>query len=169
MDDNALTEIPDVSLLLQLQVLSLASNNISCIGSTAFSTNTTLTDLKLDANPIASLPPHLDTLSRDGQLSLTISIPDFVAASLYIGDIATASNIQALRSLNITHIVNCAHGLPVDRMEGIAYHFVPIEDTETTEVLPFLPAAVDFMQSAIQNDKGNVLVHCAGIHLFELL
>lgn len=93
--------------------------------------------------------------------------------TIYVGNQMAAENLQLLKSLGITHIVNCTSGygkIP-DYHEGtLAYYNFAISnwsvlvDSRDESVLQFTQPMFEFVESAVSNSS-NVLIHClAGAH-----
>ena len=81
---------------------------------------------------------------------------------LYLGNIAAANNLHALKSAGITHILCVASGVE-PRFEGkFKYRTIKVSDTSSQSLIRHFPAAIAFIKEGIQ--KGGVLVHCfAGV------
>ena len=101
--------------------------------------------------------PHNRTPS-----SLASSAPTEIIPRLYVSDLAAAENPNVLRQLGITHIVSAMHG-------NVAYpsNFPPqccmqvqLADSPFAELAAHLPHATAFIQSALQDPRARVLVHC---------
>lgn len=83
---------------------------------------------------------------------------------------ATARNISLLKSMGITHVLNCAYGsgnFQVDTGEafykphGIIFKGLPLEDSLTENISRCFDEAVLFIDSALpKSDPGKVFVHC---------
>lgn len=82
---------------------------------------------------------------------------------LYIGSIACASNLDELKSKNITHILCCGIGLKLFFPDKFKYHRIDLCDNEATNIRKFFDETNSFIDEAIK-EGGNILVHChAGI------
>ena len=101
------------------------------------------------------------------------NLPVQVSEGIYLGDARTAHDIERLRSVGITHVLNVAgrHARsPVAvagyKREGIGYLAVEAEDEEGYRMLArHLKTAVKFYESARKDKDCKVLVHCmAGIN-----
>lgn len=85
---------------------------------------------------------------------------------------ATARNISLLKSMGITHVLNCAYGpgnSQVDTSElfyaphGILFKGLPLEDSLTENISRVFDEAVLFIDGALPKEKpgeGKVYVHC---------
>ncbi|KAJ6661797.1 hypothetical protein lerEdw1_013319 [Lerista edwardsae] len=87
--------------------------------------------------------------------------------NLYIGDLYIARDIEQLRRMGITHVVNAAAGrfhidtgakfykdLPVD------YYGVEADDDPKFDLSIYFHPAAKYIRAAL-NSRGKVLVHCA--------
>ncbi|KAI4886362.1 hypothetical protein NFI96_004712 [Prochilodus magdalenae] len=79
-----------------------------------------------------------------------------------------AKDKHLLRGLNITHVLNAAHGkFSVNtgpsyyRDTNISYHGVEAFDMPAFDMSPFFYSAAKFIKSAVSTPGGKVLVHCA--------
>ncbi|XP_008112490.2 dual specificity protein phosphatase 13B isoform X1 [Anolis carolinensis] len=88
--------------------------------------------------------------------------------NLYIGDLYIARNIEQLRHMGITHIVNAAAGkfhidtgakfykdLPAD------YYGVEADDDPKFNLSIYFHSTAKYIRAALNTPKGKVLVHCA--------
>ncbi|XP_077202111.1 dual specificity protein phosphatase 13B-like [Paroedura picta] len=88
--------------------------------------------------------------------------------NLYIGDLYIARDIEQLRRMGITHIVNAAAGrfhidtgakfykdLPVD------YYGVEADDDPSFDLSTYFHPAARYIRAALNSPRGKVLVHCA--------
>ncbi|KAK7135113.1 hypothetical protein R3I93_018271 [Phoxinus phoxinus] len=93
---------------------------------------------------------------------------DEVRPGIYIGDMYAAKDKRMLQSLNITYVLNAAHGkLNVNtgasyyRDTKITYRGVEAFDMPSFDLSPFFYSAAKFIKSAMSTPGGKVLVHCA--------
>lgn len=77
--------------------------------------------------------------------------------NLYLGDFRAADNPELLRSLNITHIINCAFNLPCKYKEQFTYLHLKLRDEPDQIIFPQIENAYEFIK---QNSSVNILVHC---------
>nr|XP_056705114.1 dual specificity protein phosphatase 13-like [Euleptes europaea] len=88
--------------------------------------------------------------------------------NLYIGDLYIARDIEQLRRMGITHIVNAAAGrfhidtgakfykeLPVD------YYGVEADDDPKFDLSIYFHPTAKYIRAALSHPQGKVLVHCA--------
>ena len=98
--------------------------------------------------------------------SATRSLPSFTLPSwLVVADKALAKDRSALQRQRIRYIVNCTPPLTEGGVanyfaSAFEYHRVPIRDVATENLLPALPAVVEFLQRARVRADGRVLIHC---------
>ncbi|XP_010210962.1 PREDICTED: dual specificity protein phosphatase 13 isoform B-like [Tinamus guttatus] len=93
---------------------------------------------------------------------------DQVWPNLYLGDAWAARNKTALQSLNITHILNAAHG-PYSINTGakyyddlqIEYYGIEAFDDPSFDLSIFFYDAANFIGKALNTAGGKVFVHCA--------
>nr|XP_055032334.1 dual specificity protein phosphatase 13-like [Misgurnus anguillicaudatus]XP_055032335.1 dual specificity protein phosphatase 13-like [Misgurnus anguillicaudatus] len=98
----------------------------------------------------------------------TSSRMDEVRPGIYIGDMYAAKDKHMLQALQITHVLNAAHGkfnvntgVSYYRDTDIKYHGVEAFDTPSFDISPFFYSAAKFIKSAMSTPGGKVLVHCA--------
>ncbi|CAH8873409.1 unnamed protein product [Trichobilharzia szidati] len=113
---------------------------------------------------------------RIKQAPLRASIPqnndDVLGASisqilpyLYLGNARDSQDVDLLRQLNVTHIINVTDTLPMPfkRLNRIQYLHIPASDTTDQNLRPAFDRAVQFIEKA-RKQNGIVLVHClAGV------
>lgn len=81
---------------------------------------------------------------------------------LYLGNLKGASDINALRSAGITHVLTVASGIEPFFPKEFKYKVIQVTDTSQSSLIRHFPAAISFMREGIA--KGGVLVHCyAGV------
>ncbi|NWU96559.1 DS13B phosphatase, partial [Upupa epops] len=93
---------------------------------------------------------------------------DQVWPNIYLGDAWAARNKTTLQSLNITHILNAAHG-PYSINTGakyyedlqIEYYGVEAFDDPSFDLSVFFYDAANFIGKALNTSGGKVFVHCA--------
>ena len=84
-----------------------------------------------------------------------------ITSGLYISSYAFAKNMRLLKQTGITHILNLAGASRCRNLfqDDFVYASLAIRDSAATDLSEFIPAAVAFIQSAIENG-GKVLIHC---------
>jgi len=78
---------------------------------------------------------------------------------MYLGDWHLAANIHTLRSMGVTHLLNCAKEIPVYYSEGKTLH-LEMDDTPSFPIDEYFYNAISFIEKALKED-GVVYVHCA--------
>ncbi|XP_026864177.2 dual specificity phosphatase DUPD1-like isoform X1 [Electrophorus electricus] len=93
---------------------------------------------------------------------------DEVRPGIYIGDMYAAKDKHMLKDLNISHVLNAAHGKynintgpSFYRDMNIAYHGVEAFDMPSFDMSPFFYSSANFIKNAVSTPRGKVLVHCA--------
>lgn len=90
---------------------------------------------------------------------------DEIHPNLFVGNGSAAQNLDYLKLLGITHVVNMAEG-EVDtnenyyRTDNIKYLGVSITDSPTTQIENHFDVVTKFIENGIKVDGGKVLVHC---------
>ena len=93
---------------------------------------------------------------------------DEVSEGLFVGDKASASNINFLKRYGITHVLNTAEGkdeglvdLSSDYFEGsgITYLGFPLWDNPCCNLIPYFGCASEFIDNAVSSG-GKCLVNC---------
>lgn len=107
------------------------------------------TTMKQHPHPCLALQPNLvqDNVAAE------------VAPRVYIGSVHASFNQEHLAQLGITHILDAA-GLPPTFPHLFTYLSLSLHDKEGANVLACLPAALLFIEAALQSPSGAVLVHC---------
>jgi len=86
-----------------------------------------------------------------------------ILPSLYLGSYDDAMNIEGLKRIGITHVLNVANDCPVPHGQyqaaGIRPLHLQIEDCDDVTIAPYTAQGVPFMQQAISTG-GKVFVHC---------
>ena len=82
---------------------------------------------------------------------------------LYIGSINCASNLEELKSKNITHILCCGIGLNLFFPDKFKYKRIDLIDNKNSNIRQYFDETNKFINDALVKE-GNILVHCqAGI------
>ncbi|OQR74316.1 dual specificity protein phosphatase 3-like [Tropilaelaps mercedesae] len=93
---------------------------------------------------------------------------DEVYPGLFIGDEGAARNVEYLKYLGITHVLNAAEGVGFGqvstseefyRPHGLRYKGLMLEDVAHTDMISQFDPASEFIDAALQS-SGKVLVHC---------
>merc|ERR1719491_605229 len=90
---------------------------------------------------------------------------EVIPAQLFLGNIHHALNLSVLKSLRITHIVNCTQSIANKfAAQGMTYCRVPVNDKSAESIMHYFVQAIRFIVLAMKDEKARVLVHChAGI------
>merc|ERR1712228_457598 len=94
---------------------------------------------------------------------------EIIPNQLYLGNIHHALNLDILKTIKITHIVNCTQSIE-NKFEsnGLRYIRVPVNDKRSVSILPYFVAAIRFIEAVRDENSGKnenrILIHChAGI------
>lgn len=82
-----------------------------------------------------------------------------IEQGVYIGDIASAYNVEELKKLGITHVVTAVLGVQPQFPQDFVYLNVPVRDVESEDMKAHLPETIRFIDDAVASG-GKVLVHC---------
>ncbi|XP_066476096.1 dual specificity protein phosphatase 13A [Tiliqua scincoides] len=92
---------------------------------------------------------------------------DEVWPNLFIGDLVIAHNRFGLWKMDISHVLNAAHGKIFCKGSHefygrtIEYYGVPAYDLPDFDISPFFNPAAEFIHKALTTPGGKILVHCA--------
>jgi len=100
-----------------------------------------------------------------GLLDDDLPRPSLIEPNLYLGDWKDATEMEKLKGLGITHILNLIPPTGNDSLNkeaeaNFVFKNIPLRDTEDFQIGWFFEEAFTFMDSAI-NEKKGILVHCA--------
>ncbi|KAK8684973.1 hypothetical protein V6N13_040985 [Hibiscus sabdariffa] len=87
------------------------------------------------------------------------TVPCVIEEGLFLGSIAAANNVDALKRLNITHILTVASSLKPVHTNDFVYKVVPVLDKEDTDISQYFDECFNFIDEA-RRQGGGVLVHC---------
>ncbi|XP_013648128.1 dual specificity protein phosphatase 1 isoform X3 [Brassica napus] len=87
------------------------------------------------------------------------NVPSLIQQGLYLGSFAAASNKNALKSCNVTHILTVASSLRPAHPGDFVYKVVPVVDKEDTNLEAYFDECIHFIDEA-KKQGGSVLVHC---------
>ncbi|KAJ1348516.1 hypothetical protein KIN20_003830 [Parelaphostrongylus tenuis] len=86
-----------------------------------------------------------------------------VCKGVYLGSQDVASELAILKAEGITHILNCATGVPDFYPSKFKYYHLEVLDLPSTDLMAKFHEVYKFMANCV-DDGGKVLVHCnAGI------
>ncbi|KAI1230258.1 hypothetical protein IHE44_0010223 [Lamprotornis superbus] len=111
-----------------------------------------------------------DLLSNEsGCYSLPSAHSNEVVPRIHVGNAFIAKNIVRLQRLGITHVLNAAEGKSFMHVNtnaefyegtGIRYHGIKANDTQEFNLSRYFEEAADFIDKALSQKDGRVLVHC---------
>ncbi|XP_072502731.1 dual specificity protein phosphatase 3 [Notamacropus eugenii] len=110
-----------------------------------------------------------ELLSEGGCYSLPSESCNEVIPRIYVGNATVAQDISKLQQLGITHVLNAAEGKSFMHVntnaqfyEGtnITYLGIKANDTEEFNLSVFFEKAAEFIDRALNQKDGKVLVHC---------
>lgn len=89
---------------------------------------------------------------------------DEIYPNLYVGNGNAAENIEYLKKIGVTHVVNMAEGEVLTdasfyKDEEIQYWGVSIDDSPSTKIEAYFQTVSQFIESGLKSG-GKVLVHC---------
>ncbi|CAG8442030.1 2636_t:CDS:2 [Funneliformis mosseae] len=83
---------------------------------------------------------------------------------VYLGTQMAATDKAWLEDHNVTHILTISDGITPAYPESYTYKVIPIRDFGSQNIIVHFENTHKFIHSALQEDKGNILIHCqAGI------
>ncbi|CAN0024558.1 unnamed protein product, partial [Ectocarpus sp. 12 AP-2014] len=85
--------------------------------------------------------------------------PSLVSPHICIGAREDARNLEALKELGVTHILNCAKQLPSSHPREFVHARLELADTSEQELAPFQKAGISFLRQ-VEDCGGRALVHC---------
>jgi len=111
---------------------------------------------KTDERTRGLLQQALASGSRTGHMSE-------IRPRLWLGDAWAASQLEALEERGVVAVVNCAVELPNHHPEALRYLKIEVSDSEAAgpALAAHFDVACDFIDEALSNPGGSVLVHCA--------
>ncbi|GAB1602562.1 dual specificity protein phosphatase 10-like [Argonauta hians] len=133
------------------------------------------TDCRLSTGPTtitttAAPPPAMEC--RPAHSPLTPLVEHQIEAAeiscilpfLYLGNERDASNLQMLRELDITYILNVtSHVRPHFESQGIQYMTIPVSDSSHQNLRKYFDSAIEYIDEA-KSKGAKVLIHCqAGV------
>ncbi|CAF0710708.1 unnamed protein product [Brachionus calyciflorus] len=95
-------------------------------------------------------------------------IPDYsideIIPHLFLSGDDAATNLDALKSKNITHILNLTSNVANKFKPDITYKNILIYDMPSENILPYFEESFCFIDQALKNENNCLLVHCnAGV------
>lgn len=83
-----------------------------------------------------------------------------ITENIFISDLPSAFNREALQERGITHVVNMIIGVDSLYPNDFVYKNIPSRDIETQDLQQYFQECIDFINEAIRLG-GKVLVHCS--------
>ncbi|XP_057956801.1 dual specificity protein phosphatase 1 isoform X2 [Malania oleifera] len=87
------------------------------------------------------------------------NIPCKIEEGLFLGSVGAANNKNALKSLNITHILTVASSIAPAYPNDFTYKTIKVYDREDTDLMQYFEECFNFIDEA-KRLGGGVLVHC---------
>ncbi|KAL4234595.1 Dual specificity protein phosphatase 3 [Mactra antiquata] len=93
---------------------------------------------------------------------------DEVYPNIYMGDMSAAMDKKLLKSLGITHIINCSQGKTSREVNtdsgfyrdvGMKFLGIKALDNTTFNMMPFFKSTSDFIDKALKGG-GKIFIHC---------
>ncbi len=81
-----------------------------------------------------------------------------IRPGLYLGNKDNAYNMDYLKALGITHVLNVAEQAECPHGNHFIYEKIPLLDTAEENILKHIASAFKFIDEALKN--GKILVHC---------
>lgn len=106
--------------------------------------------------------PQAATCTTANPLCMRATVSNILPGKLYLSGITAVTSESILSAYKITHVLSILSSAEAIHLpETISHHTIPLSDTTTAPLLAHLPAAVDFIATALeQNKDARVLVHC---------
>jgi predicted protein tyrosine phosphatase len=83
-----------------------------------------------------------------------------IVPRIYVGDLASASNKEALQEQGITHIVSIYNGCYEIFPDDFKYKIIHINDDTWIDIDNYFDESNDFIDSALNNNNAKVMIHC---------
>ncbi|XP_020700974.1 dual specificity protein phosphatase 1 isoform X1 [Dendrobium catenatum] len=87
------------------------------------------------------------------------NVPCQIEEGLFLGSVGVACNKEALKSLNITHVLIVANSLEPAFPNDFIYKKIEVIDTPVTNISKYFHECFDFIDQA-RHAGGGALVHC---------
>ncbi|KAK7848553.1 dual specificity protein phosphatase 1 [Quercus suber] len=87
------------------------------------------------------------------------NVPCKIEEGLFLGSVGAANNKDALKALNITHVLTVASALPPAHPNDFVYKIISVTDREDTDIKQYFDECFNFIDEA-KRLGGGVLVHC---------
>jgi protein-tyrosine phosphatase len=94
---------------------------------------------------------------------VNVNITEIIPKFLYLGNQMNSENLELLKSLKITHILNCTNNIKNLFPNDFKYHRIPIYDDYDQQIDKYFEESIKFINNCRKNN-GRILIHCyAGI------
>ena len=94
---------------------------------------------------------------------LNVNISEIITDFLYLGNQMNSENLELLKSLKITHVINCTNNIRNSFPHDFRYHRVPIYDDYDQHIEQYFDDCFRFINHC-RKTGGRILIHCyAGI------
>ncbi len=169
LSSNLIEELPhDLDQIIvsrKLNTLDLSCNRLRTLpASLAALFDRGLQNLDVQENFLAldQLPPCLKLHTHHGIRKKWHNqhVAQQVIDRVYLGSVHAARNRQFLSEKRVTHILSVNHMRPPFPSE-FQYKLVREYDQPTSNLLQHLEECFEFIDEALENPQGSVLVHCA--------
>jgi protein-tyrosine phosphatase len=86
---------------------------------------------------------------------------DHIIDDIYLGDFRAADNLTQLKEHNITHIINCALGIPEQFSSDIIYLSLNMKDNLSQDLTNGIKSSMEFIISEREkNPNAKFFIHC---------
>jgi dual specificity MAP kinase phosphatase len=80
--------------------------------------------------------------------------------NIYVGDLASASNKEALKEQGITHILSVFNGCYEIYPDDFTYKIIHINDDTWEDISKYFDETNEFIQRSIKNKNNKIMIHC---------
>ncbi|XP_050240434.1 dual specificity protein phosphatase 1 [Quercus robur] len=87
------------------------------------------------------------------------NVPCKIEEGLFLGSVGAANNKDALKALNVTHVLTVASALLPGHPNDFVYKIINVADREDTDIKQYFDECFNFIDEA-KRLGGGVLVHC---------
>jgi len=86
---------------------------------------------------------------------------DMILPRLYLGSLFASRDLSLLQRNNISHILVVGVELKQHYPQNFSYHHVSIDDEEGELIISHFKECISFIEEALRDSEGNILIHCA--------
>jgi protein-tyrosine phosphatase len=83
-----------------------------------------------------------------------------ITDKLYIGNLASSTNLSALKDIGITHIVSVYNGGIEMFPKDFIYKIININDDPWVNIEDYFDESNDFINESLKNPNAKVMIHC---------